>query len=125
MRRTCKKRANSRARTVRRAPFIRRFLVGLTLAMIGTGGISVVTMTHCHGKATTQVEAKFARHGPFGTAARFSADLSDEFELTVTFTASGICRAVSSINLEGGREPRARSRRLPAPPKKGSLGRKE
>ena len=45
----------------------------LTLAMIGTGGISVVTMTHCHGEATTQVDAKYARHGPYGTAARFSA----------------------------------------------------
>ena len=86
--------------------------------MIGTGGISVVTMTHCHGKVTTQVEAKFARHGPFGTAARFSADPSDELKLTVTFTVSGICRAVSSINLQGGRKPGARFRRLPAPSKR-------
>jgi hypothetical protein len=85
--------------------------------MIGTGGISVVTMTHCYGEATTQVDAKFARHGPFGTAARFSADPFDEFKLTVTFTTSGICRAVSSINLEGGRKPDARNRDLPARPK--------
>ena len=67
------KRANLSARIVKRAPRIRRSLAGLTLAIIGTGGISVVTMTNCHGEATTQVDAKFARHGPFGTAARFSA----------------------------------------------------
>ena len=94
----------------------------LTLAVIGTGGASVVTMTHCHGEATTQVDAKYARHGPFGTAARFSADPSDEFELTVTFTTSGTCRAVSSINLEGGRKPVARFRRLPVPLKRVASG---
>jgi len=67
------KRANLSARIVKRALIIRRLLAGLTLAVIGTGGASVVTMTHCHGEATTQVDAKYARHGPFGTAARFSA----------------------------------------------------
>ena len=67
------KRANLLARTDKLALNIRRLLAGLTLAMIGTGGISVVTMTHCHGEATTQVDAKYARHGPYGTAARFSA----------------------------------------------------
>jgi hypothetical protein len=82
----------------------------------------VVTMIHCYGEATTQVDAKYARHGPFGTAAKLSADPFDELELTVTFTASGICRAVSSINFEGGRKPGARFRDLPAPPKRVALG---
>lgn len=45
----------------------------LTLAMSAASGMSVVTMTQCHGEATTQVEAKIARHGPKGTAARLSA----------------------------------------------------
>ena len=74
----------------------------LTLAMSAASGMSVVTMTQCHGEATTQVEAKIARHGPKGTAARLSADPSDELKLTVTFTISGTCRAVSSINLKRG-----------------------
>ena len=90
----------------------------LTLAVSAAGGLSVVTMTHCHGEATTKVEASFVRHGPIGTAVRFSTDPSDELKLTVTFTISGICRAVSSINLKGGRKPDARIRALPAPPKR-------
>ena len=80
-----------------------------------------MTMTHCHGEATTQVDAQFARHGPFGTAARFSADPSDELKLTVTFTVSGICRAVSRTILEGA-EPDARFRRLPVTPKRVASG---
>jgi hypothetical protein len=67
------KRARLSARIDKRAKIIRRLLAGLTLAMIGTGGISVVTMIHCYGEATTQVDAKYARHGPFGTAAKLSA----------------------------------------------------
>ena len=69
------KRANSWARIVKKSTKIWRVLAGLTLAMSAAGGLSVVTIVHCHGEATTKVEAKFARHGPIGTAARFSAPL--------------------------------------------------
>jgi hypothetical protein len=86
--------------------------------MIGFGGMTVETMIHCHGEATSHIEATFARHGPIGTAARLSADPSEEFGLTVAITVSGICRAVSSINFKGGRTPDARFSGLPRPPKR-------
>ena len=72
-----------------------------------------MSMTQCHGVAQAQVEATFVRHGPFGTAAGFSADPSDEVKLAVAVTYSGNCRAASSIIFEGGRRPVKRFRALP------------
>ena len=72
------KRANIPARTNGLARATARTLVRLTLALIAAGGLTAVSMTQCHGVAQAQVEATFVRHGPFGTAAGFSAP-SDGF----------------------------------------------
>ena len=85
----------------------------LTLAGSAAGGLTVVTGQNCYGEVAAQVDASFVRHGPKGTAARISADLSGEVELAATFTVSGNCRAASSINFTGGPEPGATRPALP------------
>ena len=91
----------TRARTDKRR--FARLIVGLALAGSGAGGATVGTSIACHGEGSALVETTLARHGPRGTAARLSADLSDEWSLAVTITVSGNCRTASSIILKTGR----------------------
>ncbi len=89
--------------------------------MIAAGGISALTMNHCHCLAQANAEATFVRHGPLGTAAGYSADPSDETELAVAVIIKGNCRAASSINFDGGAEAGRALSRLASRPKKATL----
>jgi hypothetical protein len=93
-------------------------LFRLTLAGSAAGGVTVGTERNCYGEVAAQVVTSSAWHGPKGSAARISADLSGEVKLAATITISGICRAASSINFMGGSEPGARRADLPRPPKR-------
>ena len=84
----------------------------LTLAGSAAGGMTVVTERNCHGEGAAQVVTSSVRHGPKGTAARISADLSGEVTVVATFTFTGICRAATSFNFTGGAEPGAALSRL-------------
>jgi hypothetical protein len=46
--------------------------------------VTVVTGRNCYGEAAAQAEASIVRHGPRGTAARDSADLSGEVRVDRT-----------------------------------------
>ncbi len=76
------KRANP-ARADRRKR-LARLIIGLTLAGSAAGGVTVVTGRNCYGEAAAQAEASIVRHGPRGTAARDSADLSGEVRVDRT-----------------------------------------
>ena len=93
-------------------------MFALTLAGSAAGGVTVVTGRNCDGEAAAQVEASFVRHGPRGTAARDSADLSGEVRVAATFTILGNCRAASRINFTGRSGPRAAAPALPRRPKR-------
>jgi hypothetical protein len=95
-------------------------LFPLTLAGSAAGGVTVVTGRNCYGEAAAQAEASIVRHGPRGTAARDSADLSGEVRVAATITVSGNCRAASRINFKGRPGPRGGAR-LPRHPKRVAL----
>ena len=91
-----------------------------TLALAGSaaGGMTVGTVGHCYGEATAKVVTSIARHGPKGSAAGYSTDLSEELTLAATFTVSGACRTASSFIFTGGAGRDARRSRLPGRPKR-------